>query len=96
MRAPITARNTSGALGFGIRDNVSQAPAPSSRWSAASPGPGLKEGDWQRERGPCRPASLTETLAILQAEGCRTAPFVSEFVAPEANLQRPGKVRPGT
>jgi hypothetical protein len=73
--------DTSGALGFGIRDNVSQA-LHQLPLAGRLTRPRLKEGDWQRDED-LQARELTETLAILQAEGAGGA-FVSEFVAPEA------------
>jgi hypothetical protein len=73
--------DTSGALGFGIRDNVSQALHQLPLVGRLTR-PRLKEGDWQRDED-LQARELTETLAILQAEGADGA-FVSEFVAPEA------------
>ncbi len=72
--------DTSGALGFGITDSVPvalhQLPL-AGRFTR----PRLKEGDWQRDED-LQARELTETLAILQAEGADGA-FGCEFVAPE-------------
>jgi hypothetical protein len=72
--------DTSGALGFGIADSTSvalhQLPL-IGRFIR----PRLKAGDWQRDED-LQARELTETLAILQAEGADGA-FVGEFVAPQ-------------
>jgi hypothetical protein len=73
--------DTDGALGFGIRDNASQA-LHQLPLVGRFTRPRLKEGDWQRDED-LQARELTETLAILQAEGADGA-FVCEFVAPEA------------
>lgn len=73
--------DTSGSLGFGIRDNVSQA-LHQLPLVGRFTRPRLKEGDWQRDED-LQARELAETLAILHAEGIDGA-FVSEFVAPEA------------
>jgi hypothetical protein len=73
--------DTSGALGFGIADTRSQFLHQLPLLGKIVQ-PRLKKGDWQRDED-LQARELTETLAILDAEGADGA-FVCEFVTPEA------------